>query len=358
MRNVGLVGATLTAVAIAAAACNGGGGGGGGLAPADGRITNGRYLITTATNVKDECVISGFEDLSSSTITVTVNGTSITIEDGLPGQFEPFPGTYENGIINIDFLTEFDWGTTYDCIEDNRYTIEARTPTDSTATEGTATARWSVKSGTECDQAYVDLSSQVGQTISLPCETVSEFEFTKFLTVTGTLTTAQGMTAVGVTPDAGSAVTGTDFRVAFNLGTGTPVAAADQTYDCYAPALPDFPNYDIISSDGATYAITISVPPAMWSAGTKAVATSGAGVFLTVATVDGNGGSSGGGSLNIISAPTTTTGACSFAITAPAPLSGEVAPVSAQAITSDVYTPFVHENPRTKGRKTVGVKPR
>lgn len=360
MRRVALVASAGTAVALAAAACTGGGGGDKGLAPADGRITTGNYAFTSVTVANDACALEAFglAPAVGDAIRLTVDGNTITAgpaqifltEDGT------LSGTYESGVIDIDETVQFDWNNSslaLDCVEDDRYLLEGRTETDTSVVDGTLREEFTVASGDACDEVYQQISDAIGQEVSLPCESTIQFELAKFVSVTGTLTTASGMTAIGVTPTSGSAFTGTDFRINFTLGSGSPVAASGQDYDCWAPDPPDYPEYEIISTDSTTYAITIRVPPAMWSAGTKAVTASN-GVTVAVATVEGGGTSTGGGTLNLISAPTSTTGACSFSLGG-VPLAGEIAPPTTAA--GSAYAPLVPKVERTK-RKQVGLKTR
>lgn len=98
--------------------------------------------------------------------------------------------------------------------------------------------------------------------------------------ITGTLNSAVGP-AAPLTLDVGTVV-GSGFSLDAVLD-GVPVTGSG-SWSCYAPLLPDYPNYDIEATDSSTFGLFISVKPEVWSTGAHPI--DDAAVRLLVAAPD------------------------------------------------------------------------
>lgn len=130
--------------------------------------------------------------------------------------------------------------------------------------------------------------------------------------ITGTLTTAHGMNAPLVGTD--GTVGGNDLVLAAALD-GASVSANGAVWQCFMPDPPSFPNYDLIATDetdssAGTFLVAAQIAPSAWQAG--AVTIDDSTVRLYVDNRDDRYGFATGGTLQLVTAPTTSGQTCSF----------------------------------------------
>lgn len=99
--------------------------------------------------------------------------------------------------------------------------------------------------------------------------------------ITGTLTSAGFDGAAPLTLQDG--VVGTGFNMVATLDS-EQVIVTSEPWACFAPLPPDYPNFDIETSDGQTYGLFLSIDPAVWSTGAHPI--DGESVNLLVAMPD------------------------------------------------------------------------
>ena len=63
---------------------------------------------------------------------------------------------------------------------------------------------------------------------------------------------------------------GTGFSIVATLGS-EEILVSNGAWKCYTPAPPQYPNFDIEATDGATYGFFISINPGYWGAGTNTI---------------------------------------------------------------------------------------
>lgn len=117
-------------------------------------------------------------------------------------------------------------------------------------------------------------------------------------------------------------VLGSGFNMTATLDS-EQILVTNQPWACYAPLPPDYPNFDIESSDGSTYGFFLSIDPLAWSTGAHPV--DGELVNLLVAAPD-RFGVAIDGTVTLNSAPATPDvpgNVCSLSVSANIPLEGE-----------------------------------
>lgn len=117
-------------------------------------------------------------------------------------------------------------------------------------------------------------------------------------------------------------VLGTGFNMTAVLDS-EQVVVANQPWACFHPVLPDYPNFDIETSDGSTYGFFLSIEPMSWTTGAHPI--DGDNVNLLVAMPD-RFGVAQGGTLTLNTAPVSPDAAgnvCSLTISGGIALDGE-----------------------------------
>lgn len=295
--------ATITATAIA---CSGGGGGGGG---ANGELTSGIYELADTNVTVDECgILENFQDGAEFTVIVTAGTISAL---GLEG-------AYNAGSFDVELVEELDLNEQgLDCVLEGTFTLPGRATADNVF-EATLGQNYTVVSGAGCG----DLG------ITFPCNSSVDFVGNRLrdlppppTPITGVLTTASGFLAPATLT---GAVSGTDLLFSATLGPapGNMVVGSNDEWTCYLPDPPSFPDYEVFAGNGATYSLYFNIPPASWSTG--AVVINGSTVTLNVQLADRFGDATGG-TINLLTAPTTTNGQCQFTI-GNVPLAGQQDP--------------------------------
>lgn len=136
--------------------------------------------------------------------------------------------------------------------------------------------------------------------------------------ITGVLFQANGNVAPLTINDG----VGTGFSMDATLDSAD-VIVTNQSWKCYTPAPPNYPNYDIEGSDRQTYGLFISISPVVWTTGAHPIDSVNVSLFLS--TPDRYGAATNGTVtlLKTGTAPDTAGSECSFVVSANVPLFGE-----------------------------------
>lgn len=307
-RKLALLFTALATITTTAIACSGGGGGGGG---ANGELTTGIYDLNDTNVTVDECgILDNFQDGAEFTVIVSSGNISLLGLDG----------AYDAGSFDIELVEELDLnGQGLDCVLEGTFTLPGQA-TSNNVFAATLGQNYTVTSGAACG----DLG------ITFPCTSTVEFVGKRLrdlppppFPITGVITTAHGFLALSTLT---GATTGTDlyFQSTFGIAPGATVTDSSESWTCYLPDPPSFPNYEIFGGFNAD--LYIFVEPASWSTGAKLI--NGTTVGVNVGYADGSrSGDATGGTLNITSAPTTTNGLCGFTM-GNVPLAGEQDPAA------------------------------
>jgi hypothetical protein len=310
VRRALLLTVSFAALAVAIAACA--------KPKVSGSLTSGVYEISGYRSVIDGCANNFVDPAAADGLQVVVLVDTHASPE--PVSIGVAAGEISGVSLTAASIVPYDWAPKgYDCREKDTYTWQGTVTGDGTF-KASYTTLWEESAGTQCTEAYQSYSDTVGQTVTLPCNSVAKFRLTRVgppppppQPITGVVTTASGFHAIAALTASSSA--GTGFVLDATLG-GIAVTSTGG-WSCFAPD-PAHGVYDYQLSVPGTFLLTVTT--AAWTEGPHAI--DGSSVALTVR--DGSRyGDATGGTVVIDSAGTLAgpQRACRFGM-AGVPLSG------------------------------------